>query len=665
MKGFFFSISFLIAVYSNAQILQRSQGFPADPVTALSWCEDTLYIGTQGSGVFVLVEQRILPSKRFNEFSRSIIYDFENCEPVTRGSLQAYPIIASSPDGTTYTAEDGFLRIQFTDEGSRMDERPSGIWHFPDLQMAPYETGLTFIRNGSELSAYAQNDLIDVFIAKGLIFDVASTPFGLLLSTEAGLYRWEKGWRLRYEGLPIFAFDGPTVRTPLGVIALEKLLDGNWAMDDFSSPSERTPAPEPYFDVDTIGNTYYGFGPNGLEVFDSTGALFSITSARGLPAMGPGSYDVALNNENLYVATPKGLWVFLNEGKPNNLRDIGILFWQNGLRIDSFEGLEVSPTTIGFTVQQRKVSAGEVYGRYRLNAGAWQSFSVGERIILERPAPQNYNLEIQTSTRLDFAQGMNAEYAFTVRAPWYKRIWPWVAIVLGVASILFWRQRKTKIRLQERLQLQERLADAELASKRLQMNPHFLFNALDAISNFIFKNQPKDAVKFMGKLAKMMRLTLDSSRSEAMVLADEIELINQYLDLCKLRYGNFEVQWKVDEDLDTFDHYVPPMLLQPIVENAVQHALRPVMAMEKVAALRIEVILNQEKLCVSVEDNGPGMPAEVHSSGSHGLAIIEERLELLSKKHDQTFEKYIESLAESTSTTGIRVSLIIPSYFGH
>ena len=665
MKGFFFSISFLFAASLNAQVLQRSQGFPADPVTALSWCDDTLYIGTQGSGVFMLAEQRILPSRRFNEFSRSIIYDFENCEPVTSGTLQAYPIIASSPDGTTYTAEDGFLRIEFTDEGSRIDKRPSGIWHFPDLQMAPYETGLTFIRNGPELSAYAQNDLIDVFIAKGLIFDVASTPFGLLLSTEAGLYRWEKGWQLRYEGLPIFAFDGPTVRTPLGVIALKELLDGNWAMDDFSSPSERTPAQEPFFDVDTIGNTYYGFGPNGLEVFDSTGALFTITSARGLPAMGPGSYDVALTHENLFVATPKGLWVFLNEGKPNDLRDIGVLFWQNGLRIDSFEDLEISPTTIGFTVLQRKVSAGKVYGRYRLNAGAWESFSVSERIILERPAPQNYTLEIQTSTRLDFAQGMNAKYAFTVCAPWYKRIWPWVAIVLGAASILLLRQRKTRIRLQERLQLQERLADAELASKRLQMNPHFLFNALDAISNFIYKNQPKDAVKFMGKLAKMMRLTLDSSRSEAMVLADEIELINQYLDLCKLRYGNFEVQWKVDEDLDTFDHYVPPMLLQPIVENAVQHALRPVMAMEKVAALRIEVILNQENLCVSVEDNGPGMPAEVTSSGSHGLAIIEERLDLLSKKYGQTFGKHIEPLAESTSSTGIRVSLIIPSDFGH
>ncbi len=665
MKGFLFSILFFFAFSIKAQVLQRSQGFPADPVTALSWCEDTLYIGTQGSGVFVLVEQRILPSRRFDKFSRSIIYDFENCEPITSGTLQAYPITAASPDGTTYTAEDGFLRIEFTDEGSRMDERPSGIWRFPDLQMAPYETGLTFIRTGSELSAYAQNDLIDVFIAKGLIFDVASTPFGLLLSTEAGLYRWEKGWQLRYEGLPIFAFDGPTVRTPLGAIALEKLLDGNWAIDDFSSPSERATIQEPYFDVDTIGNTYYGFGPNGLEVFDSTGALFSITSARGLPAMGPGSYDVALNNENLFVATPKGLWVFLNEGKPNDLRDIGVVFWQNGLRIDSFEDLEVSPTTIGFTVLQRKVSAGEVYGRYRLNAGTWESFAVGERIILERPAPQKYTLEIQTSTRLDFAQGMNAAYAFTVRAPWYKRIWPWVLIALVGASILLFRQRKTKLRLEEQLKLQERLADAELASKRLQMNPHFLFNALDAISNFIFKNQPKDAVKYMGKLAKMMRLTLDSSRSEAMVLADEMELINQYLDLCKLRYGNFEVQWEVDENLDTFDQYVPPMLLQPLVENAVQHALRPVMALDQKAVLRIHIVLNENRLCISVEDNGPGMPLKITSSGSHGLSIIEERLDLLSKKYGQTFEKRMESLAESTLSTGTCVSLILPSDFGH
>jgi LytS/YehU family sensor histidine kinase len=89
------------------------------------------------------------------------------------------------------------------------------------------------------------------------------------------------------------------------------------------------------------------------------------------------------------------------------------------------------------------------------------------------------------------------------------------------------------------------------------------------------------------------------------------------------------------------------------------------MAMEQVATLCIKVALNENRLCIAVEDNGPGMPAEVKSSGSHGLAIIEERLDLLSKKYGQTFGKHIEPLAESTSSTGIRVSLIIPSDFGH
>ena len=100
MKGFLFSILLFSAFSIKAQVLQRSQGFPADPVTALSWCDDTLYIGTQGSGVFVLVEQRILPSRRFKEFSRSTIYKFQDCEPVASGTLQAYPITASSPDGS-------------------------------------------------------------------------------------------------------------------------------------------------------------------------------------------------------------------------------------------------------------------------------------------------------------------------------------------------------------------------------------------------------------------------------------------------------------------------------------------------------------------------------------------------------------------------------------
>ena len=80
----------------------------------------------------------------------------------------------------------------------------------------------------------------------------------------------------------------------------------------------------------------------------------------------------------------------------------------------------------------------------------------------------------------------------------------------------------------------------------------------------------------MGKLAKLMRLTLESSRSNEMVLADEIDLLNKYVDLCILRYGEFTWQLDVADDLDLYDTKLPPMLVQPLVENAVQHAMRQI-----------------------------------------------------------------------------------------
>jgi LytS/YehU family sensor histidine kinase len=190
------------------------------------------------------------------------------------------------------------------------------------------------------------------------------------------------------------------------------------------------------------------------------------------------------------------------------------------------------------------------------------------------------------------------------------------------------------------------------------MNPHFLFNALDAISNFIFKNQPKDAVRYMGKLAKLMRLTLDSSRSDSMVVADEVELLQQYLDLCILRYGDFETKIEVCEGLDPYDEVVPPMLIQPLVENAVQHAVRPLLSAQKPAFVHIQFSLDETAVVVKVRDNGKGYDAKSVRSESHGLEIIKERLELLSKKHGRPFELNVKSPWDHSSS-GTEVSLIL------
>ena len=299
-------------------------------------------------------------------------------------------------------------------------------------------------------------------------------------------------------------------------------------------------------------------------------------------------------------------------------------------------------------------------GRYKVNDGPWESWDLGGPILLEYPAPGAYTVQMQVDTRADFTSSAPLTYTYTIKALWYKRPASWGIIVFFLAAIMVLWQRRERLRANERLELQERLAEAELQSKRGQMNPHFLFNALDAISNFIFKNQPKDAVLYMGKLAKLMRLTLESSRNPQMVLADEVDLLNKYIDLCILRYGSFAWQLDLADDLDLYDTKLPPMLLQPLVENAVQHAMRPNFADGKPGAIYANISAKENALHIVIEDNGPGIADVAKASKSHGLAIIRERLDLLSKKNKAEYSFKLESIEKNGSILGTRVSLILP-----
>jgi hypothetical protein len=645
----------------QAQDIGRAQGFPADPVISAAYEGDLLYLGTQGSGVYELLDGYIRPSARFKKFNRSSIFSFSVSDsglvPEVQGALQDYPLVVTNDDATKYIITADGVQIVYSDAATQISDKASGIW-----RMTLGFERLNFLRIGSELVTLdATGYELNRQNFKGLIFDLGPTDYGLLLSTEDGYYQWNNAghkWKKVGSGMPIFAFDGAKARTPLGHIALNKLLEGSWTMDDFEPMPERQTHPT-YYDVDTADELYYGAYADGIDVFNEDGIQYTLGMARGLPAFRPGNYDIALIGNDLWVATPMGLWKFNNKGVPNFLRHLHIDFTANGLTIPSFDDLEVEPASIGFTTTHKKSSSAPIHGRYRINNDPWNSFTPGEPVLFVRPAPGNYTLDIQTSHRLDFEQGMNAHYEYRISAWWYKRPIFWSVAIVIIAAGLWYRQRQAKIRIQEKLELQERLADAELASKRLQMNPHFLFNALDAISNFIFKNQPKDAVQYMGKLAKMMRLTLDSSRSTSMVVADEKELIEKYLDLCILRYGTFNAVVEVDDDLDPYDYKVPPMLIQPLVENAVQHGIRPLLAEGKEGSIRVQFSLQGPSVQITITDNGPGFDPAQKASKSHGLAIIEERLHLLSKKYGGEFSLRCSRLGEEHSPDGMQVSLIL------
>ncbi|MEM9821859.1 MAG: histidine kinase [Bacteroidota bacterium] len=210
----------------------------------------------------------------------------------------------------------------------------------------------------------------------------------------------------------------------------------------------------------------------------------------------------------------------------------------------------------------------------------------------------------------------------------------------------------------------------QLKALRAQMNPHFLFNALNSIQNYITSDQTGDAAKYLAKFALLMRQSLEYSDMEIISLEKEIEFLENYLFINqKLRfYNQLEYRITVDDELEEDIMGVPTMIVQPYVENAIEHGVRSV----KDGLVKLEFYLHDENtlLCV-VEDNGIGRAKaakrkmrdpQLRKHESKGTAITEERLKILNKsKHKGVMVKTIDLEDEySGRPNGTRVEILIP-----
>ena len=307
-----------------------------------------------------------------------------------------------------------------------------------------------------------------------------------MLSAESGYYKWDGHWVKVGSGLPIFAFDGPMARTPLGYIEINKLLEGQWSADDFEPLNYSRESYENAYDVDSVQNRTYTFTSRGVEVRQDTNLLYTIDTFRELPDLKPGNYDVALIGSQLYVATPSGMYVFANEGRPNVPSSVLLHTFVDGIETP-LDGQLVSPNSLSIAAKAEIESNAPLRGRYRVNGGPWEVWDITAPLVLEYPAVGAYTLGLQVSSRSDFAGCDEQIFGFKIVAVWYERPLIWGSILAVLAGLIIVWQRRERLRAKERLALQEQLAEAELRSKRGQMNPHFLFNALDAISTSFLK----------------------------------------------------------------------------------------------------------------------------------------------------------------------------------
>ena len=231
-------------------------------------------------------------------------------------------------------------------------------------------------------------------------------------------------------------------------------------------------------------------------------------------------------------------------------------------------------------------------------------------------------------------------------------------VILLLVGLLFLRQNKLKNEHKSTL-LEQKLL-------RLQMNPHFIFNAFSNILRLIDTNENKKASEYLTTFGKLLRKTLESTRDDMVPFKKEVSTLRNYLDLQKFRYPEkFEYLLEVDDKIDQEDMSIPPMLVQPFIENAIEHGIRHKKSMGRID-VRFE--LKGEKIVCEVEDNGVGREkaweAEYAERGEHkslATEIITDRIKVLNKKFKQKINlEIIDKRSDTKEAIGTKVLIDMP-----
>ncbi len=288
--------------------------------------------------------------------------------------------------------------------------------------------------------------------------------------------------------------------------------------------------------------------------------------------------------------------------------------------------------------------------------------------------PGNYTFRVKARKTDGTFNDQETSWSFSIAAPFWQTAWFKILLLALVAVTGWWwyRRRVQKIRKEERVKndYEKRIAETEMQALRAQMNPHFMFNSLNSINNFILKNDPDNASGYLTKFSRLMRLILDNSRSEWVLLENELKALELYIELEAVRFDNaFEHSLEVTKDINVETVMVPPLIIQPYVENAIWHGLLH----RKTPGGRIDIRLWKINgtLHIEVEDNGVGREEAKRLKSktatrqkSHGMKITAERMDIVNKVYNVDAGVTITDLANDAGNTGTRV-LITLKYKTH
>ena len=214
---------------------------------------------------------------------------------------------------------------------------------------------------------------------------------------------------------------------------------------------------------------------------------------------------------------------------------------------------------------------------------------------------------------------------------WKTKVFTVLVILVIVAlSLIVIKKRINQIKREANIQntFTKRLAETKMEALRSQMNPHFIFNAMNSIQNFIIDNKTDDALMYMGVFSKLIRQTLNNSSKQLIKLADEIQYLETYVNIERMRFPyGIEFSLKVEKSIDIHKIEIPPMLIQPFIENVFVHAFD---SDSKDSKLTIQFLIVDSELNCLIIDNGHGFDKSKLNNiyESKGIKLVQERFEL-------------------------------------
>lgn len=263
-------------------------------------------------------------------------------------------------------------------------------------------------------------------------------------------------------------------------------------------------------------------------------------------------------------------------------------------------------------------------------------------------------------------QGQVKTLNITIQTPYWATIWFKIFVGFIIASIIFyfirWRFIYEKRKQKEQLELQNKISELRHQSLNTSMNPHFIFNSLNSIQQFINTHNTEEASDYLGKFARLIRLILNNGNKSYIKLEEELDRLNRYLELEKIRFGDkLNYQIIVQDNIDIHTIEIPNMILQPFIENAIWHGILP---SHKSGNIKVTFNKQGEFINVSIEDDGIGiLESKNRKKNNHkslGMQMITERIDLLSKLNGNQITLEIKdkcSLSSQEHGTVIEISM--------